>query len=161
MARFALALIVFVGAGTALGHAAPMCPWLTSGTAERFLGGEVSVAANVDSSGAGGSCSFTRPGGDRAPSIEILVGPIDTHACPQDSIKLKALGNEAVQCRLSASPSKQSDQIAGRIRKTFFVVTITNVPGATRKEPEDPRIKDAYGASPIERLTELVVGNLY
>jgi hypothetical protein len=74
---------------------------------------------------------------------------------------MRALGNEAVQCTHSSSPSKQSDQIAGRIRKTFFVVTIANIPGATTKEPADPRIKDVYGASPLERLAEIVVGNLY
>jgi hypothetical protein len=161
MARLALALFVFGGLGSALGHASTTCPWLTTGTAERFLGGEVLVATNVDGS-AGGSCSFTRHGDTgNATFIEILAGAIDTHPCPQESVKVKALGNEAVQCRHSLSASSQSDQIAGRIRKTFFVVTIANVPGATKKEPSDPRLNDAYGVSVVERLAELVVGNLY
>jgi hypothetical protein len=159
MARLALALFLFVGLGSALGQAATICPWLTTGTAERFLGGGVTLVSNADNS-ASGSCRFTR-NGNNAVSIEILVGPVDTHPCPQDSVKVKALGNEAVQCAHSSSPSNQSDQIAGRIRKTYFVVTIANVPGATKKEPSDPRLNDAHGASFIERLAESVVGNLY
>jgi hypothetical protein len=108
-----------------------------------------------------GSCKFVRQSANSTSSIEILVGPMDTHSCPQDSTKLKALGNEAVQCHHATSSSQQSDQIAGRIRNTFFVVTMSNIPDATRQEPSDPHLADAFGASPIERLAEVVVGNLY
>jgi hypothetical protein len=38
---------------------------------------------------------------------------------------------------------------------------MTNIADATRKEPDDPRLADAYAASQIERLAEQVVGNLY
>ena len=41
------------------------------------------------------------------------------------------------------------------------MVTLTNIPGATNPEPSDPRLADAYAASPLERLAEQVVGNLY
>ena len=160
MLRFATVLFIVASAGAALGQTGTSCPWVTSGTAERLLGGEVTVIARVDGNGAG-SCSFVPRSGDSAASIEILVGPMDTHPCLQDSLELKALGNEAVQCRHSISSSQQSDQIAGRIRKVFFVVTMTNVPGASTQEPSDPRLADSYGASPIERLAEQVVGNLY
>jgi hypothetical protein len=125
-----------------------------------MLGGEVSVTAHVEGNAAG-SCSFRLKGGDGGASIEIVVGPRDTHPCPQDSQKLNALGNEAVQCRHDSSPSQRSDQIAGRIRKLFFVVTMTNIPDATKLEPSDPKLADAYAASPLERLAEQVVGNLY
>ena len=160
MARPAVVLFIVASAAAALGQTSPACPWVPSGTAERLLGGEVTVVAHVDGNAAG-SCSFVRGSGENAASIEIRVGPMDTHPCPQDSVKLKALGNEAVQCRHGAAPSRQSDQIAGRIRNVFFVVTMTNIPGATTPEPSDPRLADAYAASPIERLAEQVVGNLY
>lgn len=160
MARLAVVLFIVASAAAALGQTSPACPWVPSGTAERLLGGEVTVVAHVEGNAAG-SCSFVRGSGEDAASIEIRVGPTDTHPCPQDSVKLKALGNEAVQCRHGASPSRQSDQIAGRIRNVFFVVTMTNIRGATTPEPSDPRLADSYGASPIERLAEQVVGNLY
>jgi len=160
VARLAVLLFIFASAMAAMGQSTPACPWITSGTAERLLGGEVSVTAHVEGNAAG-SCSFVRQSGSSASSIEILVGPSDTHACPQDSPKLKALGNEAVQCRHIISSSRQSDQIAGRIRNIFFVVTMIDIPDATRQEPSDPRLADTYGASPIERLAEVVVGNLY
>jgi hypothetical protein len=160
MARLTILLFIVASAVAAVGQATTVCPWVTSGTAERLLGGEVSVTAHVESATAG-SCSFVRQSGSSASSIEILVGLKDTHPCPQDSIKLRALGNAAVQCHHIISPAQQSDQIAGRIRNISFVVTMINIPDATREEPSDPRLADSYGASPIERLAEVVVGNLY
>ena len=160
MARLAVVLFILSSAVSALGQTAPACPWVSSGTAERLLGGEVTLIAHV-AENAAGSCSFVRKEGARGASIKIVVGPTDTHPCPQDSLQLKALGNEALQCRHSVSPSQQSDQIAGRIRKVFFVVTMTNIPGATTQEPTDPRLANYFSASPIERLAEQVVGNLY
>jgi hypothetical protein len=38
---------------------------------------------------------------------------------------------------------------------------MTNIPDATKLEPSDPKLADAYAASPLERLAEQVVGNLY
>jgi hypothetical protein len=160
MARLIVVFLIVASAVAAMGQTTTGCPWVTSGTAERLLGGEVSVTAHVEGNAAG-SCGFVRQSGSRTASIEILVGPMDTHPCPQDSVKLKALGNEAVQCRHSSSSSQQSDQIAGRIRNMYFVVTMINIPGATRQEPSDPRLADSFGASPIESLAETVVGNLY
>jgi hypothetical protein len=142
-----------------MGQTTTACPWVTSGTAERYLGGEVSVTVHAEGN-AMGSCKFVHQSGNSASSIEVLVGSTDAHSCPQDSTKLKALGNEAVQCH-HATSSQQSEQIAGRIRNTFFVVTMNNIPDATRQEPSDPHLADAFGASPIERLAEVVVGNLY
>jgi hypothetical protein len=160
MARIVVLLFILIATGAASGQTPTLCPWASVGTAERLLGGEVSLSAHVEANGTG-SCSFTRKDGDGASAIEILVSGTDTRPCPQDSVKLKALGNEAVQCRLSTSASQKSDRIAGRIRRVFFVVTLTNIPGATNPEPSDPRLADAYAASPLERLAEQVVGNLY
>lgn len=160
MIRFALVFSIVASAVAAMGQTTVACPWVASGTAERLLGGGVSVIAHIEGNAAG-SCSFRLKSGDSPASIEILVGPVDTHPCPQDSLRLKALGNEAVQCGHAPSSSQQSDRIAGRIRKVFFVVTMNNIPGATRLEPSDPLLADSYAASPIERLAEQVVGNLY
>ena len=160
MARLTIVFLIIASAAAALSQTSAACPWVTLGTAERFLGGEVTVVAHVNGSAAG-SCSFARQSGNTAASIEILVGPTDTHPCPQHSTKLNALGNEAVQCRIGTSTSQESDRIAGRIREVFFVVTMTNILDATKPEPADPLLADAYAASAIERLAEQVVGNLY
>lgn len=160
MVRLVILLSTIAPGVACMGQAVTACPWLTSGTAANLLGGDVTVAARVEGPFAG-SCSFTRRSGESSPSIEILVGPADTHPCPQGSARLKAIGNEAVQCRRAPSPSQQSDIIAGRIRNVYFVVTLTDVPGATTQEPADPRLADAYGASALERVAEQAVGNLY
>lgn len=160
MIRFVLALFIVAASSAAFGQAMTNCPWLTSGTAATLLGGEVTVVAQVEGTFAG-SCRFTRQSGDPSGSIEILVGPKDTQPCPQDSTKLKALGNEAVQCRRTVQAAQQSDIIAGRIRDVYFAVTMTSVAGATKQQPDDPRLADAYGASALERVAEQVVGNLY
>jgi hypothetical protein len=159
MARLAVLFIIGVSAVTAKAQTVTQCPWLTSGTAERFLGGEVSVTTRVDGT-TKGACSFVHQAGTSSSSIEILVGPEGTHACSKDGAKLRGLGNEAVECHHNIA-TQQSDQIAGRIRNIYFLVTMTNVPGATTREPSDPRLADSFGASPVERLAELVVGNLY
>jgi hypothetical protein len=160
MARLTVALFLLFCSASALGQVATACPWVTTGTAERLLGGEVSVTTHVQASMAG-SCSFVRQSGNSVASIEILIGPTDTYPCPSDSVKVKALGNEAVECHHGSPSTQRSDQIAGRIRKVFFVVTMINTPGAAQKEAPDPNLSDSYGASPLERLAEQVVGNLY
>jgi hypothetical protein len=144
----------------AKGQATASCPWLSKGTAATLLGSDVTVTAHVEGTFAG-TCRFVTQSADPIPSIQILVGATDGHPCPQSSTKLKALGNEAVQCRRADSPMQSSDVVAGRIRNVYFVVTMTNVPNATTPEPTDPRLADAYGASPLERVAEQVVGNLY
>lgn len=160
MVRLAAVSVMIASSGAAVGQATTACPWLTSGTAATLLGGDVTVAAHIEGASAG-SCRFVRQSGAPSASIEVLVGPTDTHPCPQGSAKLRALGNEAVQCRLTPQTAQQSDVIAGRMRNVYFVVTLTNVGGALTQEPADPRLADAYGASALERVAEQVVGNLY
>jgi hypothetical protein len=166
-----LAVLLFIVASAASAHSqetpkqqAKPCPWLTAGTAEAMLGGEatatVAVTGHPDGTAAG-SCRFVRNSRKGPLSIDILVGAADTHPCPPDSVKLKAIGNEATQCRHVDATTPRSDQIAGRVRRTFFVVTMTGVADAIKAEPSDPRIADAYGASPIQRLAEIVAGNLF
>ncbi len=150
---------MIASSNVAVGQAVAACPWLTSGTAAKLLGGDVTVMAHVDETGAG-SCSFARQRGESSASIQVLVGPTDTHPCSQGGTSLRALGNVAIQCHV-ANAAQPADIIAGRIRNIYFVVTMTNVSGANTKEPSDPRLADSYGASALERVAELVVGNLY
>lgn len=139
---------------------APSCPWLTIGSAAKILGGDVTMTVRASGNWEG-SCRFTRQTGEAMGALEILVGKADTHSCPEGSPKLKAIGNEAVQCRRSIAPGQETDTIAGRVRNVYFVVALTNVAGAILDQSGEARPADPYGASPLERLAEQVSGNLY
>jgi len=150
-----LCLLAF--APGAIGQTQTLCPWFTNGSAERVLGGAVALTAKVDGSFSG-SCRFTHQTGDTLRAIEISVGKAETHACPPDAMKLKSLGNEAVQCPASGDGNYT---IAGRIRDVFFVITLTHVPDAIREAPTNARPSDPYHATVLEQVAEQVVGNLY
>ena len=153
-------LSILLSATSALGQSASNCPWFTSGSAEKILGGVVVTTVHLNAA-TDGSCRFSRKMGEVTQSIDVLVGKASTHPCPEGSPKVKALGNEAVQCTREVSAGQREDTIAGRIRDLYFVVTLTNVPGALKAGPSDPGITDAYDASPLERVAEQVVGNFY
>ena len=157
--RIALMLSI-VSTPVAFAQTAASCPWLTSGSAAKILGGGVTTMVRA-SGNWDGSCRFTRQTVKATETLEILVGNADTHSCPEGSSKLKAIGNEAVQCRRSIAPGQETDTIAGRVRNVYFVVALTNVDGAILGQPADARPADPYGASPLERLAEQVSGNLY
>jgi hypothetical protein len=108
-----------------------------------------------------GSCRFTRRAREAMESLEISVGSADAHPCPEASRKLKAIGNEATECRRLIAPGQETDMIAGRVRKVYFIVSLTNVADAILDQSDEVRPADPYGASPLERLAEQVAGNLY
>jgi len=162
IARLILILIL-APAAAAMAQAGAVCPWFTAGSAAKVLGGDVSLTAHLTAQPNGsweGDCRFVRGSGASAPAIAILIGEVDTHPCPPASAKLKALGNEAMQCHQTIQ-GEQADTIAGRMRDLYFVVTMIDVPEATRDKPADARLASPYGASALERVAEQVVGNLY
>ncbi len=154
-------LLLLLGAWPAMGLAQPdvHCPWFTTGSAARVLGGEVKVTTHVVDS-RDGSCEFTRTLASSAQVIEILVGKSDTHPCPESSQRLKALGNEAAQCTRDGQQGQRQDIIAGRVRDVFFVVSLSSGPPSLPK-PEAMAGPDSNGASPLERVAEQVAGNLF
>ena len=92
--------------------------------------------------------------------LRILVGKTDRHPCPPESTQIKALGNEAVQCRRADPQGHPWDVIAGRMRDVFFVVSTSNVPDALTIPAANGPPVDPYSASILERAAEQVVGNL-
>jgi hypothetical protein len=153
-------LLILASASVAPAQSTVACPWLTSGSAAKALGGDVTMTAHASENGEG-SCEFVRQVGPVMEKIDIEVGKSDTHPCPDGSTALSALGNQAVQCRRNPSPGQRADIIAGRVRDVYFVVTMVNVPGAAEEASADARPVDSYGASLLERIAEQVVGNLY
>lgn len=152
-------LLLLCCATAAVGQKA-VCPWFTSGSAVRILGGEVTVTAHSENNWEG-SCRLVRGVGDSAQTIEITVSKTKTEPCPAGSVQLKALGNEAVQCRRPEQQIRLAYTIAGRVRDAYFAVTMTNVPQAVQEAPADARPSDNFSASILERVAEQVAGNLY
>ncbi len=135
------------------------CPWFSSGSAQTVLGGPASFHFQAEESGQG-ICEFTSQSGEGAKMLRILVGRTDRHACPSGSAELKALGNEAVQCRRADQQGHPWDVITGRVRDVFFVVTTSNVPDALAVPAAEGHPDDPYSASILERIAEQVAGNL-
>jgi hypothetical protein len=156
---FAL-LLMFPSALTAFSQAPAVCPWFTTGSAAMALGGDVTTVAHA-SGNWNGSCKFEHRSEKVTQTIEILVSKTDSHLCPTVSTSLRALGNEAVQCSRTNAQGYQSETIAGRVRDAYFVVTMTNVPGAIREPSKQTRPSDPFEASLLERVAEQVVGNLF
>jgi hypothetical protein len=155
-----LLLLMLVAARVATAQSV-VCPWLATGTATSVLGGEVTVTAHSNNNWEG-SCRFAHGIASGMQAIEIRVGKVNPHACPDGSTKLNALGNEAVQCHRTAASNEVEDTIAGRVRDAYFVVTLTKVPEAAREANEDLHSPiDPYGASILERIAEQVAGNLF
>jgi hypothetical protein len=154
-----IVLLLLAAPAAVAAQTSPVCPWYTTGSAERMLGGQVMLIAHVNGT-YDGSCMFARGTGPSAPAIEIVIGKANLHPCPDSSTKVSALGNEAVQCRRELQGS-QVVTIAGRMRDVYFSVSMMNVSGATDEQPADPHLSPEYGASPLERVAEQVVGNLY
>lgn len=148
-----LLLFIAFSSGICAAQAPAVCPWFSTGSAETILGGTVSLALHVESNFAG-NCRFTTTGAGEQAAIEITIGKTDVHACPSSSTRLAALGNEAVQCKI-ATKEQMADLITGRVRDTYFVVSIIDLPDAAAR-PRDP-----FTASALERVAEQVVGNLY
>jgi hypothetical protein len=153
-------LLMFISAPAAFSQALAVCPWFTTGSAVRVLGGDVTLATHA-SGNWDGSCKFEHPSGKIMQTIEILVSKTDSHPCQTESTSLKALGNESVQCSRTTAQGDQSDSIAGRVRDAYFVVTMTNVPGAVREPVTKTRPSDQFEACPLERVAEQVTGNLF
>lgn len=156
---YALFLIV-VGCLAARAQTSANCPWLSTGSAATALGGDVTVTAHSENNWQG-ECHFKRQVAGASQAIDIQVGKTNLHPCPEGSNKLKALGNEAVQCLRSTSGGVHVETIAGRVREAWFEITMTGVPRDTREPPANVRSADPYGASVLERLAEQVAGSLY
>lgn len=158
-ARFGLFFMI-VSCSLATAQASPLCPWFTTGSAETVLGAPVTVLVQSENNWQG-SCHFARQTGGPTPAIDIQISKVKMHPCPEGSAKIKALGNEAVQCIRPGSSGAQMNTIAGRARDAYFEITMTGVPDATREEPVSARPADPYSATLLERIAEQVVGNLY
>jgi hypothetical protein len=158
-ARFFL-LLITVCCPAAFAQALVTCPWLSTGTAATALGGDVTVTAHSENNWQG-ECHFKPQAAGAMQEIDIHVSKVESHPCPEGSARVKALGNEAVQCSRSTLHDAHADTIAGRVRDAWFEITMTNIPAATSEPSGITHPADPYGASLLLRLAEQVAGNLY
>jgi hypothetical protein len=159
LARLVLFSMIAAAQAT-MAESPAVCPWLATGTATRLLGEPIVISAHSESNWEGG-CRFVRESAGKMKAIEIQVSKVNPHACPDNSTKLNALGNEAVQCRHSTKKDEETDLIAGRVRDAYFVVTMTNLPLAVREPAGSTHPADLYGASGLEQIAEQVAGSLF
>jgi hypothetical protein len=152
-------LILLLSTGSCFAQTPTVCPWLSTGSAAKALGGPVELDLHLQSSSLG-TCRFINGSGADQESIEITIGKVDTHACPAGSTRMVGFGNEAVECKQTSSGRPALSVIAGRVRDVYFVVGIRNphddpmaVPPMHRGDPDHPAV--------LELVAEQVVGNLY
>jgi hypothetical protein len=129
-----------------------ICPWLTTGTAAKVLGGDVDVTS-TGANAVEGSCRFVRRDAAMV-SLEIAVGKSVLPVCPAGSVSLVGIGNEAARCKVSAAHGGMAEMLSGRVRDLRFSLVLR---GQERdlKNPSDPQ-NDA-----LEKLAEQVAGNLF
>src|SRR5277367_5104999 len=148
--KFFLLLLFSILLPSGKAVAANTCPWLTSGSGAKALGGAVLVTVQVSGPGEG-FCTFARTDTATA-TLRIVVQKAATDSCPPGSPKLTGVGNEAVKCVLKR-PGNSSEMVVGRVREMHFSLTITR-----------PSARNAEGKqadSMIEQVAEQVAGNLF
>lgn len=147
-------LLVFLLAATRLCGAADVCPWITQGSVAKLVEGDVkpSIQAANDKQG---SCSFSRSDGKVAYALEVSVGPEANGTCPKGSSELRGIGNDAYFCIVKRSSFESVERVSGRVRETFFTVTLS------ASGPRSPIMPDDAQRRVLEQAAELVAGNLF
>jgi hypothetical protein len=129
------------------------CPWLTAGTAANALGGDVTANLAITSL-AEGTCRFARSS-DPKMHLEIQVSAAPIPHCPAESVVLRGIGNEALQCRVAAAHGATEEMVSGRVRDLHFAVVMADhADKRIAKSPEG-------GEDEVVRIADEVAGNLF
>ncbi len=113
-------------------HAADQtCPWLNAATAGGVLEGPVHDTVIKD--GENATCEFARQNSADKLRIEVVTisasrGELAAYKaqCVTPLTPLKAIGNEAVVCDIGTKSGGVAEQVAGRVRKRAFLVSVTS-----------------------------------
>jgi hypothetical protein len=149
-----IAAVLLVGAAVSDLSAAELCPFMTQGSAAKLLGGEVSAIVK-SSEDRDGTCSYTRLQGPLTYILAITVHKIATDACPEQSTRLKAVGNEAMTCRIENTSGETIQRMSGRVRDMFFTISLT------ARGPKSAVMPAEAQRQAVEQAAEQVTGNLY
>lgn len=134
-----------------------VCPWLTQGTAAALMAGD--VRANVHVSEGEGTCEFLRTAVDddnlAAVGEGLLLRIAVSRQLPRECATgepLKGIGQDSVFCDEDAD-GKHRQMIQGRVRNTYFLLTLTSKQTRTTNE--------AVLRRTLEQAAEEVAGNLF
>jgi hypothetical protein len=139
---------------TPVGSQAQTCPWMTPGSAAKLLGGEATATIQIVDDKQG-SCSFVRSDGKAGYSLAIVVSHKAVEACPEGSMAVKGIGNDAQWCSVRQSSTETFDRISSRVRDAFFTVAL-RVAGLKNGGMTEEMRHDI-----LDQAAELVAGNLF
>ena len=140
------------------------CPWLNEATAGGTLQGPVtSTVTHRNGNQDDATCEFDHRDGLAASGLRIEVETIGVAPgafmayvarCGQNSVPLKAIGNEAVACSVDDRNKKGwvFEQVVGRVRDRAFTVRISSNAGS----PERGALREA-----ARKIAEQVAGFLF
>jgi hypothetical protein len=141
-----------------------ICPWMNVATASGYMGGPASAAVNQTSDSAG-TCVFTLLSGTAKESLTISVAPAENGdkylasyglGCISPAQPLRAIGNEAMMCAVTAATS-HGEQVVGRVRDSIFIVAMASQAPANRGGAREA----SASAEKVESVAEQVAGNLF
>jgi len=127
------------------GQQPPVCPWLTQGSAAKYLGGDVSLKLSSPDTPKR-FCRFVQEQSQE--SLEILVSKDALISCPAASAALRGVGNQASRCK---APGAHSEMVTGRVRDSFFTITHSSRTKKTSSAQDDA----------LAQIAEQVAGNLF
>jgi hypothetical protein len=133
---------------------AQSCPWMTQGSADKLLGGSAMATIQIVDDKQG-SCSFIRSDGNANYGLAIAVSHEAVGVCPEGSMTIKGIGNEARSCYLNRSASMSVERISSRVRDAFFTVTLSVV------ESKNGGMTEEMRHDILDQVAELVAGNLF
>jgi hypothetical protein len=123
----------------------PACLWLTQGSAEKYLGGDVSLQLSSPDTPKR-FCRFVQQQSQE--SLEIRVSKDALLSCPAASAALRGIGNQASMCK---APGAHGEMVSGRVRDFFFSVTHSSRTKKTSTGQDDA----------LAQIAEQVAGNLF
>jgi hypothetical protein len=144
-------------------HGQAKCPWINEATARGILGGPVILTVKVSEQG-DGFCEYSRQQGDVVHKLRISVHimtdirkqfPSYLAQCPPKSAPLRAIGNEAVICRIQGKGDEYAERVVGRVREQAFVVSVSS------SAQDDPTMTQGMRREKTNLMAEQVAGILF
>jgi hypothetical protein len=144
-------------------HGQTKCPWINAATAGGILGGAVTATANISDQGSG-VCEFSLQQGEvihlLRVSVDIMTDipkefPTYLAQCPPKSTPLRAIGNEAVTCKVEGDVHQHAELVVGRVREQAFLVSVSS------SVENDPSMTQEMRRAKANLVAEQVAGILF
>ena len=139
------------------------CPWLNATTAGGFLGGDVVMRVTDRTPLGDAACEFIRRQGSTVSMLNIAVHTMNDPAkdfasylsqCNGQTIPLKAIGTEAVQCIPKGRSAKHEEEVIGRVRERTFILIV-------HRDKSKPAAREEGLPNDTRNIAEQVAGSLF